>query len=102
MDTVQPGILLPVPEHCLYLTLGTVPGTDPSPALMKLRDHGIGEGMVVGIGKSVVSALGNSVEGLRPLSEHDWPRDRCPCDSGHVKRTAQEDFEPEAFVGHRL
>jgi putative iron-dependent peroxidase len=65
MDTIQPGILLPVPQCCRYLTFGLVPGADPTDALAGLRDYGVGDGMVVGIGQSVVSALGQKVEGLR-------------------------------------
>ena len=29
METVQPGILLPVPQSCRYMTFGLVPGADP-------------------------------------------------------------------------
>ncbi len=67
MDTVQPGILLPVPEHCRYLTFGLIPGADPSEGLANLKEYGAGEGAVVGIGMSVISALGKTVEGLRPF-----------------------------------
>ncbi len=67
MDSAQPGILLDVPQGCRYMTFGLVPGADPVPALEALRDRGIGEEMVVGLGKSVVSALGKAVEGLRPF-----------------------------------
>lgn len=65
MDIVQPGILLPVPERCRYMTFGLHPGADPSPSLIALKAYGLGEDMVVGIGKSVVSALGREVDGLR-------------------------------------
>lgn len=65
MDAVQPGILLPVPQACRYLTFGLIPGANPATALKKLKDHGADDGIVVGIGKSVVSALGQEVEGLR-------------------------------------
>jgi putative iron-dependent peroxidase len=65
MDTHQPGILLDVPQRCRYFTFGLIPGADPTEALTNLKDLDIGEGMVVGIGKSVVSALGREVDGLR-------------------------------------
>jgi putative iron-dependent peroxidase len=68
MDTTQPGILLPVPQCCRYLTFGMVPGDDAGEALRRLRDRGLGEEMVVGLGQSLVSGLGVSVEGLRPFS----------------------------------
>lgn len=67
MQTAQPGILLDVPQSCRYLTFGLVPGADPSETLGKLREYGVDEGMVVGLGKSVVSALGQKVDGLRPF-----------------------------------
>ena len=67
MDAVQPGILLPVPQRCRYLTFGLIPGADPTEALENLREFGAGPGMVVGIGKSVVSVLGQVVDGLRPF-----------------------------------
>lgn len=65
MDTAQPGILLPVPRCCRYLTFGLIPGADPAEGLERLKAIRVGEGMVVGIGKSVVSGLGHDVPGLR-------------------------------------
>jgi putative iron-dependent peroxidase len=67
MNACQPGILLPVPPCCRYLTFGLIPGAEPSEALAGLKELDVGEGMVVGIGKSVVSALGREVDGLRPF-----------------------------------
>jgi len=67
MDSAQPGVLLDGPMGCRYMTFGLVPGADPMKALEALRDRGIGEEMVVGLGQSVVSALGKTVEGLRPF-----------------------------------
>ena len=49
------------------MTFGLVPGADPVGALEALRDRGIGEEMVVGVGQSVVLALGKKIEGLRPF-----------------------------------
>jgi putative iron-dependent peroxidase len=49
------------------MTFGLIPGADPKPALEALRDHGLDEGMVVGLGQSVVLSLGKSVPGLRPF-----------------------------------
>ena len=65
MDTSQAGILLSVPQCCRYMTFGLVPGADPAPALKALKEFGSTEEMVVGVGKSVISALGQNVEGLR-------------------------------------
>ena len=47
MDTAQPGILLPAPECCRYLTFGLAPGADPGGGLGRLQDYDLGEGMVV-------------------------------------------------------
>jgi putative iron-dependent peroxidase len=65
MDTVQPGILLPVPEACRYMTFSLIPGADPQDSLQALREDGLDGGMVVGVGQSVVLALGGAIEGLR-------------------------------------
>ncbi len=67
MQTAQPGILLSVPQNCRYLTFGLVPGADPAEALGRLKEYGVDEGMVVGLGKSLVSVLGQEVDGLRPF-----------------------------------
>ncbi|MEA3334767.1 MAG: Dyp-type peroxidase [Chloroflexota bacterium] len=65
MNTIQPGILPPVPSTGRFLSFSLLPGADPSNALKALRDHTIGESLVVGIGQSVVLAMGQAVEGLR-------------------------------------
>ena len=67
MTAPQPGVLLDVPKGCRYLTFGLIPGGDAAGALALLRDQGMGEEMVVGLGQSVVSALGQRVPGLRPF-----------------------------------
>ena len=67
MDAVQPGVFPDVPEGCRYLTFGLVPGADPIEALQRLRDQGIGDEMVVGLGQSLVSLLGKEIPGLRPF-----------------------------------
>jgi len=67
MHTVQPGVLCDVPQGCRYLNWGLIPGADPIEPLEALRDLGIGEEMVVGLGQSLVSLLGKEIEGLRPF-----------------------------------
>ena len=67
MSASQPGILLDVPAACRYLTFSLAPGADPREALEKLQAYGVDKGMVVGLGQSVVSSLGQTVEGLRPF-----------------------------------
>jgi putative iron-dependent peroxidase len=67
MHAVQPGVFPDVPEGCRYLTFGLVHGSDPAPALQRLRDEGLGDEMVVGLGQSVVQLLGKEIPGLRPF-----------------------------------
>ena len=66
----QPGILLPVPSQGRHLTYRLRAGADPRPALVALRDGGIDEDVVIGIGASTASALGVEVEGLRTFPPH--------------------------------
>jgi putative iron-dependent peroxidase len=73
MNAPQPGILLPIPQACRYLTFGFTTRSEPRAALKRLRDYGIDDTMVVGLGQSVVSALGQKVEGLRPFPSLSGP-----------------------------
>jgi putative iron-dependent peroxidase len=61
----QPGILADVPAASRYLTFQRLPGADPRAALQRLASQPLGEGVVVGLGASLVTALGASVAGLR-------------------------------------
>lgn len=72
MLPIQPGIVAPLPQHARYLAYRLKPGVDPAPVLATLAKAIDGNQAVVGIGQSA-----------------------------HVKRTAQEDFDPEAFVWRR-
>jgi len=73
MDTPQPGILLPTPSACRYLTFGFTTRSQPRKAMERLRDYGIDETMVVGLGPSVVSVLGHTIQGLRPFPSLSGP-----------------------------
>ncbi len=73
MSGPQPGILAPVPRVARYLTFTTSPGTDVRAGLAKLHDAaaGVAAGsVVVGLGSSLVSALGAEVAGLRAFPVH--------------------------------
>ncbi len=61
----QPGILAGVPQHARHLFFDL--GLDASPERVKRALAGlvIDDGIVVGVGRTVVSALGGSVPGLR-------------------------------------
>jgi putative iron-dependent peroxidase len=65
MSTSQSGILAEVPRLARYLFFSWVPKADPKEALKKLADLVDGDSVVVGIGQSVVMALGKEVDGLR-------------------------------------
>lgn len=65
MTDFQPGILGAVPKHARYLTFSLESHADPSSALQALREIVDGEKTVVGLGQSLVSALGSSINGLR-------------------------------------
>ena len=61
----QPGILAPVPAHARHLFFDLTPGVSPARVRRALADLGIDDGLVAGIGRTVVSALGATVPGLR-------------------------------------
>ncbi len=65
MTPVQPGILAPVPRLARYLTFELVPGGDLRGALGRLAAAVDPVATVVGVGRSVVLALGCDVPGLR-------------------------------------
>lgn len=65
MNNFQTGILAPGPLHARYLTFSLVsPESDPRPALSRLAELVDGEATVLGLGASLLSALGRSVPGL--------------------------------------
>lgn len=69
MSTPQKAILLPVPRLARYATFSLAPNADPRPALRKLRNLIDGERTVLGIGESLVSALGATIDGLRSFPQ---------------------------------
>ena len=70
MSNVQPGILATVPPLARYLVFSLAPSSDPRDALKHLCDTTDGNDTVVGIGQSLVLALGRSLEGLRVFPNH--------------------------------
>ena len=67
MDAFQPGIMLPIPDCARYLTFGLAHGVDPVQAAAALNRLPIDESLVVGLGQSLILALGRSIAGLRPF-----------------------------------
>lgn len=61
----QAGILLPVPPQARFLSLSLLPGAHPGDCLRALRDRVDGEKTVVGLGRVLVTALSEEIDGLR-------------------------------------
>src|SRR5574341_361281 len=65
MSNVQPGILAPVPKLARYLSFSLKAGAKPGRAIRALAELADGETVVVGLGQSLVRALGRDIAGLR-------------------------------------
>ncbi len=61
---VQKGILAPVPKQACYLSFATSPEMNPAGSLRNLCRLADGHKTVVGLGLSLVRALGREVQGL--------------------------------------
>jgi putative iron-dependent peroxidase len=68
MNTMQAGIVAPVPRLARYLGFSLQPGANPEQALNALRNIADGERTVVGLGDSLVRELGRSIDGLRSFA----------------------------------
>lgn len=73
MTSIQPGILAPIPSLARYLVFALEPEADPTSALETLAQIADGEGLVVGLGSSLVQVLGAEVPGLRNLVARSGP-----------------------------
>ncbi|KPJ90275.1 MAG: peroxidase [Gammaproteobacteria bacterium SG8_11] len=65
MSNFQPGILAPVPKHARYLVFSLEPNSDPRSALKALGEIVEGDKSIVGVGQSLVAAMGREITGLR-------------------------------------
>lgn len=70
MHRVQPGILAPVPPLARYLTFTIESETEPRAALGELQEMADGDGIVVGLGQTLILALGAELDGLHPFPAH--------------------------------
>jgi putative iron-dependent peroxidase len=70
MSNIQPGILAPVPRLARYLEFSLNPDSQPRPALLALSDMVDGEQVVIGMGQSVVLALGSNIDGLHTFPHY--------------------------------
>ena len=64
MSQVQKGILAPVPKQARYLSFTIAPEKNPAGSLRNLCKLADGDKTVVGLGQSLVRALGREVRGL--------------------------------------
>jgi len=78
----QPGILAPVPGTARYLSFALRPDSDPTEALEALRDRGVDDTLVVGLGQSLVLAMGASIDGLRGFPALSGPGFEIPATPG--------------------
>ncbi|MBL8488938.1 MAG: Dyp-type peroxidase [Rhodocyclaceae bacterium] len=67
MTTPQPGILAPLPHAARYLSFSLYAASAAPRALKDLCAVADGDSLVVGIGASLVSALGKEIPGLKPF-----------------------------------
>jgi porphyrinogen peroxidase len=73
MSQVQKGILAPVPPLARYLSFTIASGKNPAGSLRKLSNMADGETTVVGLGQSLVRALGQKVPGLDVFPSYAAP-----------------------------
>jgi putative iron-dependent peroxidase len=67
------GILEPLPPLARYLSFRLLPGAERDAVLGGLRTLEVDEGLVVGLGRSLLSFLGHSIPGLRPFPQFEGP-----------------------------
>lgn len=65
MSKVQPGILADETQLARYLVFPLKPASDPMAALQKLGSRIDGDRTVIGLGQSLLLALGKQIEGLK-------------------------------------
>ena len=73
MNQTQKGILGPVPPLARYLSFAIAPGKNPAGSLRNLCKLADGEKTVVGLGQSLVRALGREVPGLEVFPSYAAP-----------------------------
>ena len=73
MSQVQKGILAPVPPLARYLLFSVAPGKNPAGSLRNLSKLTDGDKTVVGLGQSLVRALGRDVPGLEVFPSYAAP-----------------------------
>ena len=78
MSQIQKGILAPVPPLARYLLFTIKPRMNPAGSLRNLCKLADGEKTVVGLGRSLVRALGREVPGLEVFPSYAAPGFKVP------------------------
>jgi len=73
MSQAQKGILAPVPPLARYLSFTITPGMNPAGSLRNLRKLADGNKTVVGLGRSLLCALGREVPALEVFPPYAAP-----------------------------
>ena len=73
MPSVQTGILSDETPLARYLVFSLKPGSDPAATLRVLGGCTDGDKNVVGLGQSLIEALGRQIEGMRTFPVHTGP-----------------------------
>jgi porphyrinogen peroxidase len=73
MSQVQKGILAPVPPLACYLLFTIAPGKNPAGSLRNLSKLADGDKIVVGLGQSLVLAIGDNIPGLAVFPTYAAP-----------------------------
>lgn len=73
MDSMQPGILAPIPRLARYLTFSLKHGAPPGKSLSALAAELDGSDAVLGLGLSLINVLGKDIPGLRIFPAHVGP-----------------------------
>ena len=73
MSQAQKGVLAPVPPLACYLSFTIAPGKNPAGSLRSLCKLADGDKIVVGLGQSLVLAIGDNIPGLAVFPSHAAP-----------------------------
>ena len=82
MHNAQPGIMEPIPPLARHLIFSLNSASDPRRALQALSEKVDGDGIVVGLGLSLIVALGGKIEGLRAFPSRVGPGPEAPATHG--------------------
>jgi len=73
MSNIQPGILADVPRLARYLVFSLKAEADPTTSLQLLTNTDFNDSAVIGLGRSLITALGKNIEGLKSFPVYSGP-----------------------------